>query len=376
MSKAIVHGKFLEVFALFIMNPGAALLHGGFIKPGGRAMSRMYCRILIFACCLFLLSIAQGCKKLKTAEPLLLQREYETMLVGNLEADYVGTETCLAACHEHDRHKRFFDASTMGAQLQGESGMPLIDCETCHGPGSLAIEGLTKELVEENARQGIKTTCDFKTLIDLENLPAPAQSLLCLNCHTANATFNLHNWNSGIHPMNDVSCFDCHDVHHSPDLKMTPKDSVQLCIECHQGIALQFSLDSHHPLQEGRVFCIDCHDEHGGFASPLLREDTVKETCVQCHPAQKGPFLYEHADVMDDCHNCHKSHGSVNPNLLLVRQPYLCLQCHEGHRINERSGAGITPEHARDFFTRCTDCHSTIHGTDGPSISGDGRFTR
>lgn len=323
-----------------------------------------------------ILAVLAGCQGLKGSRPLLPQKEYERMIVGSLEADYIGTQNCLAACHEHDRLRQMFDASTMGAQLKKESGLPLVDCESCHGPGSLAVKGLTPELVESNAARGVKTVCDFKTLIDLETLPPPAQSLICLKCHSANATFNLHNWNAGTHSLSDVSCFDCHDVHHSPDLKVTPRESGRLCFSCHQSAQVEFSLASHHPLREGRVFCIDCHDPHGSFSATLLKKDTVKDTCVECHPDKRGPFLYEHADVMEDCGNCHRPHGSVNSNLLKAREPFLCLQCHEGHRINRPGGGEISPATARAFYTRCTDCHSTIHGTDIPSSSGRGGFTQ
>ncbi|MCB2183874.1 MAG: DmsE family decaheme c-type cytochrome [Desulfobulbaceae bacterium] len=323
-----------------------------------------------------LIAFIGGCADLKKSKPILPIREYEKMIVGNLYADYVGTQNCLAACHEHDKLKLSFDASTMGAQLKKESGMPLVDCESCHGPGSLAIKGLTREMVEMNAAKGIKTACDFKTLIDLKNLPATAQSLTCLKCHTVNATFNLHNWNAGLHALNEVSCFDCHDIHAGPDLKVTPLASGRLCFSCHQAAQAQFSLPSHHPLKEGRVFCIDCHNPHGGFADHNLHQDTVKETCVQCHPDKRGPFLYEHADVMDNCANCHSPHGSVNNKLLNAREPFLCLQCHEGHRLNTEEGGSASAERARAFYTRCTDCHSTLHGSDVPSTSGGGRFIR
>ena len=149
-----------------------------------------------------------------------------------------------------------------------------------------------------------------------------------------------------------------------------------LCFGCHQAEEVSFTLASHHPLKEGRVFCVDCHDPHGTFSPKLLKADTVRQTCVQCHTDKQGPFLYEHADVMDNCSNCHSPHGSVNPNLLSAREPFLCLQCHEGHYINERSGRSISPESARFYYTRCTDCHSTIHGSDTPSESGRGRFTQ
>lgn len=332
----------------------------------------------IYFCCFLLLALMQGCQKLKGTKPLLPQKEYERMLVGDLNANFVGTENCLAACHDHDKLKQYFDASTMGAQMEGESGMPLIDCETCHGPGSLAIEGITKELVEENAAKGIKTPCKFDKLIDLKNLPAPAQSLVCTNCHSSNATFNLHNWNSGAHAMNDVSCFNCHDVHQGPNLNVMPRDSVALCTGCHKSKLLDFALESHHPLPEGKIFCIDCHFQHGGFTSPFMRKDSIRDTCFQCHPDKKGPYLYEHADVLDDCTNCHSPHGSVNPDLLQARQPFLCLRCHEGHRINDHARTNVLTDAtgASHMYRRCTDCHSTIHGSDIPSVSGEGRFTR
>jgi DmsE family decaheme c-type cytochrome len=333
---------------------------------------------LLFLVISGILTFIIGCAELKESRPILPIREYEKMIVGDLYADYVGTENCLSACHEHDQIRHFFDASTMGVQLKKESGMPLVDCESCHGPGSLAIKDLTREMVEEKARQGIKVACDFKTLIDLKNLPATAQSLICLKCHTANATFNLHNWNAGDHAANEVSCFNCHDIHAGPDLKVTPLASGKLCFTCHQAAQAQFSMPSHHPLKEGRVFCVDCHNPHGGFADNDLFQDSVKETCVQCHAEKRGPFLYEHADVAEECTNCHSPHGSINSRLLKAREPFLCLQCHEGHRLNAADdlSSSISPELARSLYTRCTDCHSSIHGSDVPSSSGEGRFTQ
>ncbi len=333
-------------------------------------------RHLYQACLILMVILAwiSGCTALKKSNPILPIREYEKLIVGDLNADYVGTQNCLAACHTHDKLKLFFDASTMGAQLRKESGMPLVDCESCHGPGSLAIQGLTPDQVAENLKQGIRTTCNFKSLINLKTLPATAQSLICLKCHTANATFNLHNWNAGIHAINEISCFNCHDIHAGPDLKVTPRDTGMLCLRCHQDVQAQFSLPSHHPLKEGRVYCVDCHNPHGGFAEHSLLRDTVKETCVQCHPDKRGPFLYGHADVAENCVTCHSPHGSVNSKLLNAREPFLCLQCHGGHRLNQEDGGSITAERARALYTRCTDCHSRIHGSDVPSASGAGRF--
>ncbi len=316
---------------------------------------------------------AIGCAALKESRPILPIKEYEKMIVGRLDADYIGTDNCLKACHAHDQRRRDFDLSTMGAQLSRESGLPLVNCESCHGPGSLAVEQLTPQKLAADAKAGKKTTCDYKTLVDIKNLPAQAQSLICLKCHAANATFNLHNWNASTHNTADVSCSDCHRIHGSHNLKVRLRDTAEMCERCHKDVQAQFSLPNHHPVPEKKVFCTDCHDAHGGTGERNLRRDTVKATCTQCHTEKEGPFVYEHADLTEDCRTCHVPHGSVNNNLLTAREPFLCLQCHPTtHTVN-----GTNPEERkRAFFTRCSDCHSQIHGSDLPSSSGKGKFVR
>lgn len=317
-----------------------------------------------------------GCETLKVSKPILPVKEYEKMIVGRFDADYVGTNNCLRTCHYHDKIRRDFEASTMGVQMR-ETGLPIVDCESCHGPGSLAIKDLTVDRVLEDAQRGIQTECDYKTFIDIDNLPAPAKSLICLKCHTANATFNLHDWNSGVHALNDVSCSDCHPIHAGPDLIVRLRETYQMCYRCHEGVKAEFSLPSHHPVPERKVICTDCHDPHGTTADKLLRQDTVKATCTYCHAEKEGPFVFEHADVTEDCLNCHNQHGSVNNFLLVARVPFLCLQCHDGHRTVDDPALAGTPEALRGWnaalYTRCTDCHSQIHGTDIPGPSEGGR---
>jgi hypothetical protein len=132
--------------------------------------------ILMSVALLFLLPLLflTGCESLRASKPIMPIEEYEKMLVGRLDADYVGTNTCLSACHYHDKTRSDFEASTMGAQLSSGSGMPLVNCESCHGPGSLAIKGLTPEKVEADRQAGIQTECDHDTFIDIKGLPPPA----------------------------------------------------------------------------------------------------------------------------------------------------------------------------------------------------------
>lgn len=325
----------------------------------------------IFFSAVFLLAALYGCETLKSSKPIMPIEEYEKMLIGRLDANYIGTNRCLSACHSHDKIRRDFEASTMGAQMSGQSHMPLVNCESCHGPGSLAVENITPEQVAKDAQEGKETACKYDTFIDLKNLPAQAKSLMCNKCHSENATFNLHNWNAGARVSNDVSCFDCHNVHAGSSLITAPKDTRDMCLKCHPKQAAEFSLPSRHPVMEKKIFCTDCHDSHGTAGEGLLKEDTLKETCTRCHGEKEGPFAFEHADINDDCGACHSPHGSVNNNLLTVREPFLCLQCHQGHTTTGDVSARVSKG---AYYTRCTDCHSQIHGSDLPSASGKGMF--
>ena len=64
----------------------------------------------------------------------------------------------------------------------------------------------------------------------------------------------------------------------------------------------------------------------------MLVEATTNETCYKCHAEKRGPFLFEHEPVQDDCSECHNPHGSVNDQLLTARPPFLCQQCHNDTR--------------------------------------------
>jgi len=320
--------------------------------------------ILMFAVCSLLIIVISGCETLKLSKPI---QEYEKMLMGRLDANYVGTDNCLSACHYHDDLRKDFEASTMGVQMSSTSHMPLVNCESCHGPGSLAVEGITPDKVASDMEEGRQTSCNFETFINIKNLPSQAKSLICLKCHTENATFNLHNWNAGEHAIADVSCSDCHQLHAGPALITEAEELNGLCFSCHQREKAEFALPSRHPVLENKIFCWDCHEHHGTLNEGMLKEDTVKETCTACHGEKEGPFVFEHADLDEDCTTCHSSHGSINNNLLTVSEPFLCLQCHGGHQPG-------TLEEKGAYYTRCSDCHSQIHGTDLPSSGGTGMF--
>ncbi len=318
---------------------------------------------------LVLCLLACACTDLKTlrkSDPIQPVRDYERLLVGDFRADYIGNDNCLAKCHAHDRIARDFKHSIHSEQVAADTGLPLVNCESCHGPGSEAVK---------NAEAAGK--CDTSHLIDLKSLPPQAQALVCLKCHSAASTPNLTFWNASLHANSDVSCFDCHKLHQGPAQKASRQEVNDLCLGCHSQIRSRLYQNSHHPIRENKVVCIDCHNPHGSRQEHLLNGTTVRETCSRCHMDKQGPFVFEHADVTETCTNCHRPHGSPNRKLLNQAQPFLCMQCHPGHLSEDAHsarGALSSDSMKQLFYNRCTDCHSAIHGTDIPSSHGRGTF--
>ena len=123
-----------------------------------------------------------SCSSLKTSRPVTPMREYEKILVGSFFADYVGNENCLKDCHAHDQTAAFLAESVHGHQKVEGGDMPLVNCETCHGPGSEAID---PEFVNANSR------CDTTKFIPLKRLPAAVLSMMCLKCHSSYSMGNM-----------------------------------------------------------------------------------------------------------------------------------------------------------------------------------------
>lgn len=307
---------------------------------------------------IFLLAgLLAACAGVKESAPLMPVREYERMIVGRLDAEYVGTDNCVAKCHKHQKLTDDFRHSIHGEQIKPETGLPLVNCESCHGPGSMALEQIDDDVDKNDAAN---KKCDTTKLLDIMNLPPQAQSMLCLKCHSAASTPALAFWNASPHAMNDVSCFDCHKLHRGPQQKVSHDEMSELCYGCHPEVKIENNLFSHHPLREKKMSCVDCHEVHGSLQDKQLRGQTPKDTCTRCHMEKQGPFAFEHGDVTENCANCHSPHGSVNNNLLSSALPFLCLQCHGGHTISTVAGV------KQLFVNRCTDCHSQSHGSDTP----------
>lgn len=314
-------------------------------------------------------------------------------------ASYVSQETC-AGCHEDKAtayksniHARIADFELMGAQG---------GCQGCHGPASMHVDG----------------DGDTSKIFNLAKLPADQTAAICAKCHSDG---KLMDWTHGEHALADVGCADCHTMHGDGAVAGNLKKSdPELCFDCHQEQMAKANFPSHHPVKEGKMKCSDCHNPHGA----LETEEEARDLCLECHAKHQGPFVFEHAPVEEDCNICHDPHGTVANNLLQQNEPFLCLQCHESHfhaaRVGGTNDVGdtfsfdgnglaalqvsnpaayadivtdgtpMTPKEAnaaypglglvvpftnkfgadgwsRAFLTKCTTCHSVVHGSDLPS---------
>ena len=266
-------------------------------------------------------------------------------------------EIC-ADCHEDEVAE--FGKTSHGIYFSGRDDLSERSCEMCHGSGD--------QHVIDN---------ESTSIINPGNADQFGATELCLSCHQGSA---FDDWAFSHHADANLSCASCHTVH-SHGMASVKKSAPDMCYDCHADVRASFSMPSHHPVAEGKMTCLDCHGVHGN-ENKLALDDTKRELCFTCHGEMEGPFVYEHVPVNEDCGMCHSPHGTVSNNLLLQNEPVLCLNCHamHFHVTAEAVDGEFTPPLQPDrttlsttdgmksgFLTKCTQCHTAIHGTDLPS---------
>lgn len=151
-----------------------------------------------------------------------------------------------------------------------------------------------------------------------------------------------------------------------------PRSEETVCYQCHADVRAQFELPVHHPVPEGRMACSDCHDPHKGSifkggGTALLSQNDM---CLRCHPAERGPFVFEHQALREGCTTCHNPHGSINDKLLVDRDSNLCLRCHFTQVVPSASGGTSILIGGQDHTARLQQgtcwtagCHEAVHGS-------------
>lgn len=258
-----------------------------------------------------------------------------------------GASVPCADCH--DKATAAFSSSYHARAWQGANG-----CQSCHG----------------STEQHLNTEQSKKTIISFSKDGGRSGAELnkqCLACHSASSP-HLALWDMGAHSRNDVACISCHDIHTG----RATVDQPNVCYSCHKDIRMAAGKQSHHPINEGKIKCSDCHNTHGTNTHGMIKEDNVNQLCYKCHADKRGPFIWEHPPVEENCAICHDPHGSRHGKLMTEKIPNLCQDCHDWSRHpgtpydNATGIAGTSP--GNRFFARsCLNCHNQIHGSTAPA---------
>ena len=266
-----------------------------------------------------------------------------------VNATFVDNKVCLTC---HASQAALFDKTLMGKIGKTKKGM--FECQNCHGPGSAHVKA--------GGGRGVGGIISFRP----EDLSRTAEenNQTCLNCHDKG---NRVNWHGSTHDERGLMCTNCHTVMKNVSRKAQLKTEFQgdTCFQCHKNKRAEIWRSSHMPVREGKMVCSDCHNPHGTYGEKLLKTATVNEACWQCHAEKRGPFLWEHPPVRENCLNCHDPHGSNNDFLLKISRPRLCQQCHSGGQHNSNPRNALVTLYAQG--RECQNCHSNHHGSNNPA---------
>jgi DmsE family decaheme c-type cytochrome len=280
-----------------------------------------------------------------------------------------GDEVC-TRCHDESESKPVLSVYQTKHGVKGDKRTP--GCQSCHGASEMHLKGDTtgkgRAAPDVVFVKGAYAATDEK-----------GRAAQCLTCHKGN---NRTHWEGSQHQNSKMACNDCHTNHAPFDKVLNKKTQTEVCFTCHKEQRADSHKISAHPIGAGKVVCADCHNPHGSSGPTLLKKNTVTETCYTCHAEKRGPFLWEHQPVSENCMNCHTPHGSNISPLLKSRAPFLCQECHNGPHNSKtpyagsvggiQNGLSPTPTApanpgSNQTGRACQNCHSMVHGSNSPA---------
>jgi len=273
-----------------------------------------------------------------------------------------GADTCLG-CH-NDADMLVIFRTPHGQQADPESPMAQLQCENCHGPGG-----------EHAKRGGIGGGRAPMIAFGSESAtPVSDQNAVCTACHADDVTLA---WHGSVHERNEIGCANCHSVHTATDAVGLHSAQAEVCLDCHRRVRADVMKHFAHPVRSDRavrmtaMVCTDCHSPHASVSTGQLTRNTLNELCLSCHAEFRGPVLFDHAPVSEDCSLCHQPHGSIHPAMLTRRTPLLCQSCHSqrGHPSRSFTDDGLPDNNPSALLLErsCLNCHTQVHGSNHPS---------
>ncbi len=187
-----------------------------------------------------------------------------------------------------------------------------IDCERCHGPGSLHVQARQTSTPVDTSKGP-----DY-TIVNPRRLSTELQNNVCQRCHL-----------QGIAVLNDGKNF----FDFRPGMKLS--EVMNVFMPQYEGAQDKMIMASHVErmkkspcyVQSGKMSCITCHDPH--VSVKFTPRTKYLNACQNCHGAAKGQQqCTENTQVRaaknNDCVTCHKPHnGSIDIPHVAVTDHYI-----------------------------------------------------
>ncbi len=187
-----------------------------------------------------------------------------------------------------------------------------IDCERCHGPGSIHV-------FERGNNKPVDTSKgpDY-SIVNPRRLPVDLQNNVCQRCHL-----------QGIAVLNDGKNF--YDFH--PGMKLS--EVMNVFMPQYEGAQDKMIMASHVErmkksrcfVESGKMSCINCHNPH--VSVKFTPRTQYLNACQSCHGTAAGQHqcsetLQARAVKNNDCVTCHMPHnGSIDIPHVAVTDHYI-----------------------------------------------------
>lgn len=204
-----------------------------------------------------------------------------------------------------------------------------IDCERCHGPGSIHVKEKKAGIVVDTSK-----SIDY-SIVNPKDLSRDLQMDLCQRCHL-----------QGIAVLEPGKNFD----DFKPGMKLS--DFWNVYMPKYSGAQTQFIMASHVErlkmskcyLNTNQLSCVSCHNPHYSVKeTPIKKFNTV---CENCHSDKKKMCTEKEVVRMkkdNDCSSCHmQKSGSIDIPHVAVTDHYIRKPLSEDKKSNLEKYVGLT----------------------------------
>lgn len=187
------------------------------------------------------------------------------------------------------------------------TAIPLgIDCERCHGPGSLHVATVSKGILADTAN-GI----DY-TIVNPATLSIDLQNDLCFRCHlqgvnVLNAGASFFDFKPGDHIREHWNIFlprydgknDQFLMASQADRMVQSKCFIESknisCITCHN----PHLTVKETPVAQFNAPCMKCHSSNNGCTETIAARNLQNDNCSGCHIPKSGSIDIPHVSISD-----------------------------------------------------------------------------